>query len=52
MVHASGDRGFVWGFREGVLFEFRGLTAWGKKLLNSLAERALILRYRLPDGGS
>ncbi len=30
--------------------EFRALTAWGKKLLSSLAERALMLRYRLPDG--
>ncbi len=33
-------------------FEFRALTAWGKKLLSSLAERALMLRYRLPDGRS
>ncbi len=32
--------------------EFRALTAWGKKLLSSLAERALILRYRLPEGRS
>ncbi len=32
--------------------EFRALTAWGKKLLSSLAERALVLRYRLPDGRS
>ncbi len=33
-------------------FEFRALTAWGKKLLSSLAERALMLRYCLPDGRS
>ncbi len=39
------QRGAVW-------FEFRALTAWGKKLLSSLAERALILRYRLPEGRS
>ncbi len=37
--------------RAGVI-EFRALTAWGKKLLSSLAERALMLRYRLPDGRS
>ncbi len=41
------------GFQRGaVWFEFRALTAWGKKLLSSLAERALILRYRLPGGRS
>ncbi len=41
------------GFQRGaVWFEFRALTAWGKKLLSSLAERALILRYRLPEGRS
>ncbi len=32
--------------------EFRALTAWGKKLLSSLAERALMLRYCLPGGRS
>ncbi len=31
---------------------FRALTAWGKKLLRSLVERALMFRYRLPDGRS
>ncbi len=36
----------------GKVIEFRALTAWGKKLLSSLAERALMLRYRLPDGRS
>ena len=41
------------GFQRGVGWsEFRALTAWGKKLLSSLAERALMLRYRLPDGRS
>ncbi len=33
-------------------FEFRALTVWGKKLLSSLAERALMLRNRLPEGRS
>uniref|UniRef100_A0A8C1YKE2 carbamoyl-phosphate synthase (ammonia) n=1 Tax=Cyprinus carpio TaxID=7962 RepID=A0A8C1YKE2_CYPCA len=39
---------------EGLCGGFRGgaRTAWGKKLLSSLAERALMLRYRLPDGRS
>ncbi len=41
------------GFQRGVGWsEFRALTAWGKKLLSSLAERALMLRYHLPDGRS
>ncbi len=41
------------GFQRGAVWcEFRALTAWGKKLLSSLAERALILRYRLPEGRS
>ncbi len=41
------------GFQRGAgWFEFRALTAWGKKLLSSLAERALMLRYHLPDGRS
>ncbi len=41
------------GFQRGARgFEFRALTAWGKKLLSSLAEWALMLRYRLPDGRS
>ncbi len=41
------------GFQRGAGWsEFRALTAWGKKLLSSLAERALMLRYRLPDGRS
>ncbi len=32
------------GFQRGVVgFEFRALTAWGKKLLSSLAERALMV---------
>ncbi len=45
--------GVVWGFREGLCDVSSGpLTAWGKKLLSSLAERALILRYRLPEGRS
>ncbi len=40
-------------FQMGVRWlELRALTAWGKKLLSSLAERALMLRYRLPDGKS
>ncbi len=45
IFHVSGGRGFVLGFQrvaEG--FEFRALTAWGKKLLSSLAEPALMLR--------
>ncbi len=41
------------GFQRGAVWcEFRALTAWGKKLLSSLAERALILRYLLPEGRS
>ncbi len=41
------------GFQRGAVWcEFRALTAWGKKLLSSLAERALMLRYRLPEGRS
>ncbi len=45
--------GVCWGFQRGAVWcEFRALTAWGKKLLSSLAERALILRYRLPEGRS
>ncbi len=45
--------GVCLGFQRGAVgCEFRALTAWGKKLLSSLAERALILRYRLPDGRS
>ncbi len=41
------------GFQRGEgRFEFRALTAWGKKLLSNLAERALMLRNRLPDGRS
>ncbi len=41
------------GFQRGVGgFEFRALTAWGKKLFSSLAEWALMLRNRLPDGRS
>ncbi len=41
------------GFQRGAVWcEFRALTAWGIKLLSSLAERALILRYRLPEGRS
>ncbi len=47
---------FVWemyGFQRGVGgFEFRALTAWGKKLFSSLAKRVLMLRYRIPDGRS
>ncbi len=39
------------GFQRGAgEFEFRALTAWGKKPLSSL--RALMLRNRLPDGRS
>ncbi len=49
MVHVSGGMGFQRGAGG---FEFRALTAWGKKLLSSLAERALMLRNRLPDGRS
>ncbi len=34
------------GFQRGVGgFEFRALTAWGKKLLSSLAERALMVLW-------
>ncbi len=41
------------GFQRGAGgFEFRSLSAWGKKLLSSQAERALMLRYPLPDGRS
>ncbi len=41
------------GFQRGAGgFEFRALTAWGKKLLNSLAEQALMPRNCLPDGRS
>ncbi len=49
-----GVGGFVWGFRRGagLWCEFRALTALGEKLLSSLAEWALILRYRLPEGRS
>ncbi len=32
--------------------KFRALTAWRKKLLSSLPERALMFRYCLPDGRS
>ncbi len=46
----------VWirmGFQRGAGgFEFRALTAWVKKMLSSLAERALMLRNHLPDGRS
>ncbi len=53
MVHVSGGRGFVWGFREGRGDLSSGLSQpGGKKLLCSLAERALMLRHRLPDGRS
>ncbi len=52
MVYVSGGRG-LHGVSEGAGgSEFRALTAWGKKLLSSLVERALMLRYRLPDGRS
>ncbi len=38
--------GVCMGFQRGAgWFEFRALTAWGKKLLSSLAEWALMLRY-------
>ncbi len=41
----------MWGFREGGGgFEFRALGGGGA--LSSLAERALMLRYRLPEGRS
>ncbi len=33
-------------------FEFSALTAWRRKLLNSLSKRALMLRNHLPDGRS
>ncbi len=53
MVHVSGGSFFFNGVSErGGGFEFRALTAWGKKLLSSLAERALMLRNHLPDGRS
>ncbi len=49
----GGGGGCCLGFQRGAVWcEFRALTAWGKKLLSSLAERALILRYRLPEGRS
>ncbi len=52
-VHVSGGRGFVWGFREGWGDLSSGLSQpGGKSSLSSLAERALMLRYRLPDGRS
>ncbi len=45
--------GVCMGFHRGARgLEFRALIAWGKKLLSSLVERALMLRYRLPDGRS
>ncbi len=45
--------GLCMGFqRRAGCFGFRALTAWGKKLLSCLAERALMLRYRLADGRS
>ncbi len=45
--------GVCLGFQRGAgWYEFRALTAWGKKLLSSLAERALMLRYLLPEGRS
>ncbi len=48
----GGGRG-VYGVSErGGWVEFRAITAWGEKLLSSLADRALMLRYRLPDGRS
>ncbi len=37
MVHVSGGRGFLWGFREGRGDLSSGLSQ-GKKLLSSLAE--------------
>ncbi len=41
------------GFQRGAgWFEFRALTAWEEELLRSLAERALMFRYHLPDGRS
>ncbi len=53
IVHASGGRGLCGvSERGGVIFLFRALTAWGKKLSSSLAERALMLWYRLPMVGS
>ncbi len=53
MVHVSGGSFFLIGVSErGGGFEFRALTAWGKKLLSSLAERALMLWNHLPDGRS
>ncbi len=47
----SGGR-VAWGFRGGQGDLSSGLSQPGKKLLSSLAERALMLRYRLPDGRS
>ncbi len=38
--------------RGAVGFEFSALTAWRRKLLNSLSKRALMLRNHLPDGRS
>ncbi len=53
VVRWGGGGGCCLGFQRGAVWcEFRALTAWGKKLLSSLAERALILRYRLPEGRS
>ncbi len=53
VVRCGGGGGGCLGFQRGAVWcEFRALTAWGKKLLSSLAERALILRYRLPEGRS
>ncbi len=52
-VHVSGGRGFAWGFRGRRGDLSSGLSQpGGKKLLSSLAERALMLRYSLPDGRS
>ncbi len=45
--------GGLYGVSErGGWFEVRALTAWGRKLLSSLAARALMLRNRHPDGRS
>ncbi len=52
MVHVSGGRGFVWGFRGGRVIWVQGSHSLGKKLLSGVAERALMLRNRLPDGRS
>ncbi len=52
MVHVSGGRG-LHGVSEGGGGDLsQGSHSLGKKLLSSLAERALMLRYRLPDGRS